>query len=160
MNKVRIEKVSRSEVPALIELIDEFAKHSDLEQYFEITEESLQNVMFGEDSFVCALLALDGEKPAGYALFYPGFLSFRGQPSIYLEDIYVRESHRGLGLGKRLLTEVARNGAADFGAVRMDFQVLRTNANAIAFYKNLGAIVDEGERHFKFVDEEFLNLLS
>lgn len=56
-----------------------------------------------------------------------------------------------------MLREIARIGK-EFGAVRMDFQVLEWNTPAVNFYKKHGAIMDEDERHFKFTDEAFERL--
>ena len=56
-----------------------------------------------------------------------------------------------------MLKEIARIGKKR-GAVRMDFQVLDWNTPAINFYKKHGAIIDEEERHFRFIDEAFEKL--
>ena len=56
-----------------------------------------------------AVAEVDGE-PAGFALWFSTFSTFRGQPGLYLEDIFVKPSYRGRGIGKGLLAAVAQAG--------------------------------------------------
>ena len=79
---------------------------------------------------------VDGE-PVGFALAFPTFSTFRGQPGLYLEDIYVRPEHRGQGIGKALLATLARL-ARDRGFGRLEWSVLNWNEPAIGFYRALG----------------------
>ena len=151
---------ARSEdIEAVIKLTREFAAYEKLLDSLEITGEKLGEAAFGKDSFVEILIATAGDNPVGYALFYPCFASFRGQRGFYLEDIYVSSEYRGHGVGELMLREIA-GIARSRGYERIDFQVLEWNTPAISFYKKLGAICSDDERHFKFVDEAFLNLAS
>lgn len=154
---INIQKIESQDIPAILELMREFAEYESLLEYLEVTKSDLQNVMFGEDAFVKGLIAFDDETPVAYAFFYRTFSSFRGQKSVYLEDIFITRDYRKSGIGKKMLKEIARIGKS-FGAVRMDFQVLEWNKPAIKFYKKHGAIMDEDERHFKFTDEAFEKL--
>jgi ribosomal protein S18 acetylase RimI-like enzyme len=153
-----IENAAEKDIPAIIELMREFAEYENLLEFLEITEEKLSAAMFGENNFVKCLIALDGEKTVAYALFYMNFASFRGQTGVYLEDIYIREDYRRCGLGEMMLKQIARRGKEN-GALRMDFQVLDWNTPAVEFYKKHGAKMDESERHFKFTDEAFEKLV-
>ncbi len=155
--KLNIKKTEPQNIPAIIELMRKFAEFENLLEYLEVTETHLQNVLFGEDAFVQSLMAFDEEKPIAYAFFYPTFSSFRGQKSVYLEDIFIMKDYRKFGVGEKMLKEIARIGK-DFGAVRMDFQVLKWNKPAITFYEKHGVSMDTDERHFKFVDEAFTKL--
>ena len=58
-------------------------------------------------------------------------------PGLFLEDLYVAESARGSGLGKALLTALARIVVTN-GWRRLEWNVLRWNGDAIAFYDSLG----------------------
>lgn len=156
---LRIETASEKDIPAIIELMREFAAFENLFDYLEITEEKLYEAMFGENGFVESLIAFGDEKPVAYALYYLSFASFRGQFGIYLEDIYITENYRKHRLGEMMLKQIARIGKEN-GAVRMDFQVLDWNTPAINFYKKHGAEMDESERHFKFTDKVFARLAS
>lgn len=156
---LRTETAAEKDIPAIIELMREFAEYENLLEYLEITEEKLFEAMFGKNGFVEGLIVFDNEKPVAYALFYRFFSSFRGQVSIYLEDIYVTGNRRSLGIGERILKQIARIGK-EKGTVRMDFMVLDWNEPAVKFYQKLGAVMDKSERHFKFTDEAFEKLAS
>jgi len=157
--QITIRKTEVQDIPSILVLIQEFVAHENLSAFLEISEKGLFEAMFGKDSFVSGLIAFDSETPVAYALFYPTFSSFRGQKSVYLEDIFITKEYRNHGIGNNLLREIAIAGKK-MGAVRMDFQVLKSNESAIAFYKKHGALIDEEERHFKFVDTAFTNLLK
>ncbi len=152
-----IREALSEDIPAILGLMREFAGYENLLEYLEVTAEDLQEVLFGEDAFVKCLIAMDDVEPIAYAFFYPAFSSFRGQKSVYLEDIFITEKYRKFGIGGKMLKEIAKTGKL-FGAVRIDFQVLGWNTPAINFYKKHGAIMDKDERHFKFTDEAFENL--
>jgi ribosomal protein S18 acetylase RimI-like enzyme len=148
-----------TDVPAGIELVREFAAFEDLSDYCEVTDERLRAAMFGDGATVEGLIAVDGDRAIGYAIFYPNFASFRGQRGLYLEDIYVNESYRGKGVGEAMIREIARI-AASRGFERVDFLVLDWNTPAVKFYQKLGAVRDDEERHFKFTDDAFRHLAS
>ena len=80
---------------------------------------------------------VDG-APAGFALFFHNFSTFLGRRGLYLEDLFVRPQFRGLGLGKRLMTHLAKL-AVERGCGRFEWSVLDWNAPSIQFYKSLGA---------------------
>ncbi|MFM7591293.1 MAG: GNAT family N-acetyltransferase, partial [Isosphaeraceae bacterium] len=64
---------------------------------------------------------------------------FLGKPGLYLEDLYVREAYRRKGIGKALLTTLARIAVErDYG--RFEWSVLDWNSPAIEFYRSLGAL--------------------
>jgi GNAT superfamily N-acetyltransferase len=91
---------------------------------------------FGErPSFRCLLAEVDG-KAAGFALWFYNFSTWEGRRGIYLEDIFVHDWARGLGLGERLMRRLARI-AIDEGCARLDLWVLHWNP-ARGFYERLG----------------------
>ena len=151
---MQIRKIRPGDVPAVIGLMKEFAEFENLSQYFTITGERLFGAMFGDRAFVDGLVAIDAGEVFAYALFYPNFASFRGQRGIYLEDIYISSSRQRQGVGEAMIREIAKM-ARQQGCERIDFQVLDWNKSAIGFYKKLGAVPDDSERHFKFTDEAF-----
>ena len=156
---IQIRKSTPDEVPAIVRLMRDFAEYENLAEYCEITEERLYNVMFGEEAFVEGLVAFHEDEPVAYAMFYPYFASFRGQCGYYLEDIFIAEEFRRNGLGEAMVKIIAKL-ARQRGFERIDFQVLEWNTPAVKFYEKLGAIRDESERHFKFIDNSFHSLIS
>jgi GNAT superfamily N-acetyltransferase len=125
----------RDDAPLLKTLIHEFAKFE--RDHAQITEEDLLRYGFASQPKFRALIAEWDAQPAGHALFFDYYSSFRG-PAIFLEDLYVRPQFRGKSVGRALFARVAaiaREGHC-FGVV---FNVLDWNQPAIDFYKKLNA---------------------
>lgn len=156
---VQIRRSTADEIPAIVRLMRSFAEYENLGDYCEITEERLHDVMFGDEAFVEGLVAFHDDRPIAYAMFYPYFASFRGQRGFYLEDIYIADDYRRNGLGEAMIRIIARL-AKQRGFERLDFQVLAWNTPAVKFYEKLGAIRDDSERHFKFIDSSFQSLVD
>lgn len=155
--EIQVRELNERDLGDVVALVKDFAEFEGLSDYFNVTEGRLHNAMFGRNRFVEGFGAFDGPSMAGYALFFPYFASFRGQSGYFLEDLYVKQEFRKSGVGRLLLTEIAKR-ARDRGYERIDFQVLEWNLNAIRFYESLGAVKDDDERHFKFTDEAFRGL--
>ena len=100
----------------------------------EATPASLRAQMESDHPpFECLIAEVDGE-PQGFALFFRNYSTWRGQPGIYLEDLFVPERHRGTGLGKLLLATLARL-TVERGGTRLEWQVLDWNTEAMRFYE-------------------------
>ncbi len=74
----------------------------------------------------------------GYALFFPTFSSFLASTGVWLEDLFVREEHRGEGVGRALLEAVAML-TQERGGERLEWAALDWNEPALGFYRKLGA---------------------
>ena len=119
-------------------LVCELADYERLSHEVAATVEDIQAALFGAAPRVfCDIVEWDG-TPAGFALWFYNFSTFRGRCGIYLEDLYVRPEHRGRGLGKALLARLARR-CRDEDLGRLEWAVLDWNAPSIAFYESLGA---------------------
>lgn len=154
-----IRKVEKGDLGAVLALIREFAQFEELSDACEVTVEKLEKAMFTKAAVGEGLLAIDDGVPVGYALFFPNFSSFRGQRGLYLDDIFVKSEYRGKGVGEAIIKEIAQL-AASRGMERLDFLVLDWNTPAARFYEKLGAVKDPEERHYKFADEAFRQLVS
>jgi GNAT superfamily N-acetyltransferase len=76
--------------------------------------------------------------PAGFALFFTSYSTWRGHHGIRLEDLYVTPSLRGKGIGRALLTRLAQIAVTE-GCPRLEWDVLDWNTPAIAVYEKIGA---------------------
>jgi GNAT superfamily N-acetyltransferase len=122
----------------LLDLIRELAEYERLAHEVEATTGDISESLFGGGAVAEAVIAEWDGQAVGFALFFRNFSTFVGRPGLYLEDLYVRESHRGKGIGKALLLHLA--GIArkrNYG--RMEWSVLDWNQPAIDFYNSLGA---------------------
>ena len=135
---IRIRSASKEDVPVVAELIRGLARYEKLEHEVVMTEDLLAAGLFGERAYAEVLLAVDEERPVGFALFFHNFSTFLGRPGIYLEDLFVVPEERGSGVGRAMLEHLARL-AVDRGCGRLEWAVLDWNRDAIAFYERLGA---------------------
>jgi GNAT superfamily N-acetyltransferase len=133
-----ITPATEADLEALLDLIRELARFERLEEAVEATVQSLRESLFGSAPVAQALLArCDGEL-VGYALYFFTFSSFVGRPGVWLDDLYVRPSHRGQGIGHTLMRAVARE-AARRNCGRFEWTALNWNKKALDFYHRLGA---------------------
>src|SRR5271155_3235562 len=103
---------------------------------YAATEADLIRHGFGPARHFEAILAFIDNETAGLALFHSRFSTWLGRPGMYLEDLYVIEEVRGLGVGRRLMARLATI-AVERSWGRIDFQVLDWNP-ARNFYHRLG----------------------
>jgi GNAT superfamily N-acetyltransferase len=87
--------------------------------------------------FECLIAEVGGE-PAGFALFYPTYSTWRGLPGIFLEDLFVKAELRRRGVARALLGRLAAI-VVERGWGRLEWNVLDWNSSAIDFYESLGA---------------------
>lgn len=132
-------------------LIRELAVFEKLEDQAKATADDLRRHLFGDRPAADVILAEVGGEVVGFALFFPTFSTFRGQPGIYLEDLFVRPDHRGRGIGKAILARLARI-AVDRGCGRLEWAVLDWNRPAIGFYRSLGAVPMDEWTVYRVVD--------
>jgi len=135
MLSIRAAKVD--DVKLLRTLIRELAEYENELENVLITEADLARDGFGPDPKFRVLLAFWNQEPAGYALFFDFYSTWRGR-QMFLEDLFVREAFRGHKVGKGLLTAVARLAVRE-GCQGLRWEVLDWNQSAIEFYKVLGA---------------------
>ena len=133
-----IRPATAADVPAIADLIRGLARYEKLEQDVAMTEELLAKNLFGLHHYAETLLAEESGEPIGFALFFHNFSTFLALPGIYLEDLFVVPDHRGNGVGRALLKELARI-AVERGCGRLEWSVLDWNRDAIGFYERLGA---------------------
>lgn len=122
----------------ILDLIRELAEYERMADEVEATPDHLTRSLFGDDAVAETVIAEWSGETVGFALFFRNFSTFVGRPGLYLEDLYVRESHRGRGIGKALLLHLA-GIARERGYGRMEWSVLDWNQPAIDFYNSLGA---------------------
>lgn len=135
---VTLRIAAESDLPVILSFIEGLADYEKLRHACVATEEALRRTLFGERRYAEIIIAEHDGAPAGFALFFHNYSTFLAKPGIYLEDLFVLPAHRGAGIGKAMLVELARIAVArDCG--RLEWSVLDWNEPAIGFYKSLGA---------------------
>ena len=153
-DKLIIRKTSREDIPLIFKLISELAEYEKLSHSVTADEALLEKNLFGENRYAYVVIAEYEGVPAGQALYFHNFSTFKGKPGIYLEDLYVRPEYRNKGIGKALLNyliELAKE--QDCG--RVEWVVLDWNESAINFYKSLGAVPMDDWIVFRLSEETF-----
>ncbi len=141
------------DVPEILAMIRELAEYERSAHEVEATEELIAALLFGGTTpaggpaAFCHVVEVEPGAAAGaevrphlaaFALWFLNTSTWTGRHGIYLEDLYVRPQHRGLGLGRRLMSELARI-CLDRGYARLEWWVLDWNEPALDFYDSLGA---------------------
>ena len=139
---INIRSAMPSDTRVIYALIRELAVYEKLLDVVDATERMIGDALFGQTPRAfCELAEWDGQV-AGFSLWFYNFSTFRGRHGIYLEDLFVRPDFRGKGLGKALIVSLARRCVAE-DLARFEWSVLDWNAPSIAFYKALGATMQD-----------------
>jgi GNAT superfamily N-acetyltransferase len=131
------------DVPHILRFINELADYEKLSHEVVATEAKLTDTLFSDNPAAEVLIAERNGKPVGMALFFSNYSTFLAQPGIHLEDLYVQPDQRGSGVGKALITSLAKL-AVDRGCGRLEWMVLDWNEPARQFYRALGASAMDG----------------
>ncbi|MBK9727030.1 MAG: GNAT family N-acetyltransferase [Saprospiraceae bacterium] len=137
--KIEVRKAKTSDFDEIHSLIKEFAAFIKTPERVLITPEQM---LKDKDFFNC-LIALDDRVIIGFATYFIAYYSWSGK-AIYLDDLYVVPTFRGLGIGSKLF-EHAIETAKAANCNKLKWQVSYWNNKAIAFYENLGATIDTVE---------------
>lgn len=144
-------------MPTILELIRELADYEHELDAVEASEDTLlSTIAFAPEDIEststapnteptspsrparCLLLFDEDDKPVGMALYFYNYSTWRAKAGIYLEDLFVRQTGRKKGYGKRLLVELAKEVVATKGG-RLEWSVLKWNEPSIQFYESIGA---------------------
>jgi len=134
----RIRRIERSDVGSVVELVHELAAYERAAESCTLVESQLETALFGDAPSLFGHVAVVDHQVVGCSLWFLNFSTWHGVHGIYLEDLIVRSDHRGKGLGRALLVELARE-CARRGYARLEWSVLDWNEPAIGFYRSIGA---------------------
>ncbi len=127
-------KGNEKDVPVLLQLVKELADYEKLgEQVVSDEETYLTSFQYFQ-----SLLVETFDEAIGFAIYFYTFSTFTGRPTLYLEDVYIKEEHRGKGLGKKIFQHLAQT-ALQNNCADMEWMVLNWNVSSIKFYESIGA---------------------
>ena len=141
----------------VLDFVKQLAAYERLEHLVESTEALVDDALFGpRPAAECVIAELDG-RPVGFALFFQNFSTFKGRPGLYLEDLFVVPEARGRGVGAALLQHLAAVAVSrNYG--RVEWAVIDWNADAIAFYRRLGAVAIDDWTVFRLTGDALIAL--
>lgn len=156
---VTVRRATLEDGPAFISLIRALADYEKLDPPTEAAQQRLLADAFGPNPRIEVLLAVVGPEAAGYAIFFPAYSSFLALPTLYLEDLFILEKHRGKRLGYRIMKELVRI-ADERGYGRVEWMVLEWNELAHGFYARLDAKPLKQWVPYRLSREEFGKILG
>ncbi len=154
-----ISPATAADVPTIFNLIGALAVYEKLEHMVSGTETMLHENLFGTKPVCECVIARDGSRVVGFALYFATFSTFLCKPGLYLEDLFVLPDARGKGYGKALLKHLAALAQAR-GCGRFEWRVLDWNAPSIAFYRSLGATIMPEWHLVRLTEPEMAALLK
>ena len=117
-----IRKGTAMDMKGVLALIKELAIFEKEPEAVVITEEDLIRDGFGENPLFSVFVAEKEQEIVGIALYYYRYYTWKGK-TIHLEDLVVKESMRGTGLGSALYSAIIEQGKID-GVRRIEWNVL------------------------------------
>lgn len=158
MKEVFIVRPGKPEdLAAVNELIMELAIYERAPHEMVNTVEMMMRDGFGPNPVFGFFIAEQAGKIIGASVYYTRYSTWKG-PVLYLEDLIVTESKRGIGAGFELFKATAAK-ALDLGFPHMTWQVLDWNEPAINFYKRMGANLDPEWINGKLLESEMKKLV-
>lgn len=154
---LKIRSVEPSDVTAVAGLVRELAQYEREADQCGLTDEQLHHALFCSRPALFGHVAVISAEVVGCALWYLNFSTWRGTHGIYIEDLYVRPEHRGKGVGRALLGELATE-CRQRGYARLEWAVLDWNEPAIGFYTSIGAEPLDDWRMFRLTDASLARL--
>jgi ribosomal protein S18 acetylase RimI-like enzyme len=130
----------------VVSLIKEFSVFQGAPEKVAITAEQM---MEDKHLFRCFVAETENKEIIGFATCFFAYYSWTGK-AVYLDDLYVKEEFRKGGIGRMLLTKVI-DLAKEQECKKVRWQVSKWNTNAIAFYKSIGAAIDEVEINCDYI---------
>jgi GNAT superfamily N-acetyltransferase len=135
--KVEIRSAAAADVAMLIPLVSQYWRFEAIEGFDAARVTTLLERVMSDAKLGHAWLATVDAAPAGYLLaVYVFSLEHQGLTA-EIDELFVLPQHRGLGLGRRLVT-TAEDTFRTRGCTNVSLQIGRDNAAARAFYRGRG----------------------
>ncbi len=156
---VRIRLATPADGEVFLSLVESLALYERVPPPDEAARERLLRDAFSDRPRFDVLLAEAGGQAVGYAVLLETYSTFLAQPTLFLEDIFVLETHRHCGIGRAIFVHCLRE-AVKRGCGRMEWIVLYWNQLAIDFYQRIGAKRNKDWIPFRMVRVEMEKLIE
>lgn len=148
----------REDAAIIQQLLQELAASLGESDIYRGNQEALERHGFGEDPCFEVLLAFLEGRPVGLCLYFREFSTWRGEPGVYVQDLYVHPDLRGQSVGRSLLHRVASRSALLWHCHYLRLSVHDNNHDARFFYQRLGLVSDSDTDIMKLLGAAFRNL--
>ncbi|MBB3188434.1 GNAT family N-acetyltransferase [Microbacter margulisiae] len=150
--KITIRKATQDDYPAILEMIKALAV---FEKAGDKVSNTVEQMIEEQAFFRCLIAENDQHQPVAIALYFFAYYTWVGK-SLYLDDLYVKETYRKQGIATQLLRAVF-DVAREENCHRVRWQVLNWNENALALYRKCGATIDSEWSNCDFDREGIVN---
>ena len=138
MDQMNIRFAEEADCVVILSFIRHLAEYEKMTDQVVATEELLREWIF-EKHKAEVLIAWEGDRAVGFALFFHNFSTFLGRAGIFLEDLFVLPESRNRGCGKALLRRLAQI-AVERGCGRLEWSCLDWTQPSIDVYPSVGAV--------------------
>ena len=145
--KHHIRSVEPKDLEQLVKLCAAHAQYEAAEYQFDGKEEALRQALFMPTSTLKCLVVEQEKELTGYATFIIQFSTWDACHYLYMDCLFLKEGHRGQGIGKQLL-DIIKLEAVKLGCSQIQWQTPSSNTKAIKFYVREGATSKEKVRFF------------
>lgn len=135
MNNIR--KANKNDSKLIFDYILKMAKYEKLEHMVSGDYKLIEKWVF-EEKKAEVIIITHNNIDVGFALYFYNFSTFVTKPGLYLEDIFILEEYRGLGLGKNVFNYLVKKAKTE-ELERIEWVCLDWNLPSIKFYEKLGA---------------------
>ncbi len=135
--EITIRKATEKDFFAILSLVKELAV---FEKAPEKVTNSVEQMRDEKDFFQCYVAENDNKEIVGMAVLFFAYYTWVGK-SLYLDDLYVKESYRDKKVGAKLLKKIFEIAKKE-NCKRISCLVSSWNNTAIEIYKKYGADID------------------
>lgn len=156
---VTIREAVSSDAKTIYDFIIELAVYEKEPDAVKTTVEETREKIFGDSSTVKAIICEENGIAIGHAIYFYNYSTWLGKNGIYLEDLYVSESKRGIGAGKMMLKYLAKK-ALEEDCGRFEWSCLDWNTPSREFYESIGAKSQEEWIGYRLEGESLTNFAN
>jgi GNAT superfamily N-acetyltransferase len=138
MDPLTIREVNEENFGDFLNLIIKLAEYEKLQAPDEEAKIRLRRDCLSEKPKYKAYIGRLGDKAVSYIIYFFTYSSFLALPTLYLEDIFVLQEYRRLGVGKEMFNFIKQIAKGE-SCGRIEFTVLDWNISAQKFYEKNGA---------------------
>lgn len=141
---ISVRKAQDKDSAAVISYMKKLAEYEKLGDVCNITEEALIALLNEPNGLNAVLAECDGITAGCMTYYFYKIATFSGKRVMYIEDVYVDEEYRRMGIGK-LFFDYAKETAEKCGCSRLEWKCLKWNTSAQNFYENIGGQTSSDE---------------
>lgn len=130
--------VTPADIPQLLQFMREYYEFDHLVFNENVAQTAVEGMVSNETFGRIWLIRYAGEA-IGYLALTLGYSLEYGGRDAFIDEVYIRSSHRGKGIGTAALT-FAEEQCRTLGVRALHLEVERENTNAYGVYRNFGFI--------------------